>query len=258
MSASTPPHGPAPTNPRPGAHADPDRAKTVSAVTAVAFDLETTGVDPFGDAPVSFAFAWREEPGPTATETGLIDPGRTIPVGATRVHGITDAMVAGAPDLASAVPALADRLEAIWRDGGIVVGMNVAYDLTMIDSLLGRLGRASLGERGVGAVADVLVLDRHLDRYRRGKRTLTDLCVHYGVTLEGAHSAAVDAAASLELYERLLERYPEIAATPVDLLTPNQAGWHREWLTSFSRYLERRGDAPVEPGRYDWPLHAAP
>ncbi|MHB1969338.1 MAG: exonuclease domain-containing protein [Acidimicrobiales bacterium] len=230
----------------------------MSAVSAVAFDLETTGVDPFFDVPVSFAFAWREGPGPAAAETGLVDPGRSIPAGATRVHGITDAMVAGAPDLASAVPALADRLEAIWREGGVVVGMNVAYDLTMIDSLLGRLGRARLADRGVGAVADVLVLDRHLDRYRRGKRTLTDLCVHYGVALEGAHSAAVDAAASLDLYERLLERYPEIAATPIERLTELQAGWHREWISSFSRYLERRGGAPVDPGRYEWPLHAAP
>ncbi len=230
----------------------------MTGVPAVAFDLETTGVDPFSDAPVSFAFAWRDGAGRIAADTGLVDPGRPIPAGATRVHGITDAAVAGAPDLATAVPALADRLEAIWREGGVVVGMNVAYDLTMVDALLGRLGRARLGERGVGAVADVLVLDRHVDRYRRGKRTLADLCAHYGVGLDGAHSAAEDAAASLELYERLCARYPELAATPPERLTETLAAWHREWLTGFSRYLERKGEPPVDPGRYEWPLHAAP
>ena len=230
----------------------------MSAAPAVAFDLETTGVDPFSDAPVSFAFSWRDATGQIATETGLVDPGRAIPAGATRVHGITDDMVAGAPGLTTAVPRIADRLEATWRGGGVVVGMNVAYDLTMVDAHLGRLGVARLGERGVGAVADVLVLDRHVDRYRRGKRTLTDLCAHYGVVLDGAHSAAEDATASLVLLERLCERYPELAATPVERLTETLAGWHREWLTGFSRYLERRGEAPVDPGRYDWPLHAAP
>ncbi len=230
----------------------------MSGVGPVAFDLETTGVDPFSDAPVSFAFAWRDGAGEVTAETGLVDPGRPIPAGATRVHGITDAMVADAPGLATVVPALAERLEAIWRDGGVVVGMNVAYDLTMVDAQLGRLGRARLSERGVGAVADVLVLDRHLDRYRRGKRTLADLCAHYGVALAGAHSADEDAAASLVLFERLLERYPEIAATPPARLTETLAGWHREWLRGFSAYLERRGEGPVEEGRYEWPLHAAP
>ncbi len=235
-----------------------DPGRPVSPAAAVAFDLETTGVDPFVDAPVSFAFAWRDVSGAVAADSGLVDPGRAIPAGATRVHGITDAMVAGAPGLASAIPDLADRLEAIWREGGVVVGMNVAYDLTMVDTLLGRLGLARLGERGVGAVADVLVLDRHVDRYRRGKRTLSDLCAHYGVALDGAHSAAEDAAASLELFERLVERYPELAATPTERLTETLAGWHRDWLAGFSRYLERKGEGPVDPGRYDWPLHAAP
>ncbi len=230
----------------------------MNAVPTVAFDLETTGVDPFSDVPVSFAFAWRDDAGPIAADTGLVNPGRPIPAGATRVHGITDAAVADAPGLATAVPVLADRLEAIWHEGGVVVGMNVAYDLTMVDALLGRLGRARLGERGVGAVADVLVIDRHVDRYRRGPRTLVDLCAHYAVELDGAHSAAGDAAATLELYERLGTRFPELAASSPERLTATLAAWHREWLTDFSAYLERRGEPPVAPGRYEWPLHAAP
>ena len=250
----TPEHG----SDAPLGEGSPGPRRPVRAGPAVAFDLETTGVDPFSDAPVSFAFAWREAGGAPVSEHGLVNPGRAIPPAATRIHGITDAMVADSPDLATVTAGLAARLEGVWREGGVVVGMNVAYDLTMVESLCARLGLATLAERGVGAVVDVLVLDRHVDRYRRGKRTLSDLCAHYGVVLDGAHSAVVDAAASLELFERLVERYPELAVTPTERLTETLAGWHREWLAGFSQYLERKGEGPVDPGRYDWPLHAAP
>lgn len=229
-----------------------------SPARVVAFDLETTGVNAFSDVPVSYGFVWRGADGALEADTGLINPGRPIPRGASAIHGITDEMVRDAPTLEPSVAAVAERLGALWAEGGAVVGMNVAYDLTMVDALCARFSLPRLAERGVGAVLDVLVLDRHVDRYRRGKRTLTALCALYGVALDDAHSAAGDAAASLLVFEHIAERYPELASIPVEGITATLAGWYREWLAGFSAYLERKGERPIEPGRYEWPVHAAP
>lgn len=225
----------------------------------IAFDLETTGVDCFTDAPVSFAFVERRARDgavDVVIDEGLVNPGRPIPRGASAVHGITDAMVADAPVLDSSIRIISERLASIWSSGGAILGMNVAYDLTMVDVLCRRLGLASLEEHGIGAVIDVLILDRHLDRWRRGPRKLTDLCVHYGVELSDAHSAAADAEASLCIYEAMLRDKPELAELAKERSNETQRGWYREWLTSFSSYLEKKGEAPIGTGRYAWPLHA--
>ncbi len=225
----------------------------------VGFDLETTGVSSFLDVPVSYGFVERVNDGSKFTsrfDGGLINPGCDIPPDASAIHGITDAMVADATPLADAVELIAERLGDAWREGGVVVGMNVGYDLTMVDSLCRRLGVAPLEQRGdIGAVLDVLVLDRHFDKWRKGSRKLTDLCRHYGVRLSSAHSAAHDAEASLIVLEKMRRRYPDIDLLDAAYVNVALRSWYREWLSSFSRHLENRGESPIPAGRYEWPLH---
>lgn len=187
---------------------------------------------------------------------GYVNPGEPVPAGATAIHGITDDMVIDAPPLAPSVELMASRLCDHWSHGDVIVGMNVAYDLTMVDSLCRRLGLATLEDRGgVGGVVDVLILDRHYDKWRKGARKLTDLCRHYGVTLGNAHSAAHDAEASLAVFEVMCSRYPAIRAIAPGDLNATLRGWYQEWLWSFSQYLERKGEPPIQPGQYEWPIH---
>jgi DNA polymerase-3 subunit epsilon len=225
----------------------------------VGFDLETTGVSSFRDAPVSYGFvehvrsASEEE---TRSEGGYVNPGMAIPAGAFAIHGITDAMVSDAPALQDAAELIAQRLTSIWATGGVIVGMNVSYDLTMVDSLCRRLSIATLEERGtVGPVIDILILDRHFDKWRKGARKLTDLCVHYGVTLSGAHSAVEDAEASLNVMEAMQLQYSAIRDIPIEAINDTLRAWYQEWLASFSTYLEKKGEGPINAGRYEWPIH---
>ncbi len=223
----------------------------------IGFDLETTGIDSFHDAPVSYGFVERP-PGSRESlmESDYVNPGVPIPPGASAIHGISDQMVAGARPLADAVELIAERLAAHWANGDVIVGMNVAYDITMVDAQCRRLGLASLCERGeIGAVVDVLVLDRHFDKWRKGGRKLTDLCRHYEVALASAHSAAHDAEASLVVFEVLRRRYPAFDALPVERISASVRSWYQEWLSSFSIYLEKKGEAPIARGRYEWPVH---
>jgi len=233
----------------------------------LAFDLETTGVDPFRDLPVSYALVLDEagtserSSGPVV-DAGLVDPGIPIPPESTAVHHITDDMVAGAADLGSAVEHVASALVGAWESGGAVVGMNVSYDLTLLDTALARLGLDRLGVRspGLGPVYDVLVIDRACDRYRKGKRRLGDLCRHYGVPLgeDEAHDATVDCMATLAVLDAMLDRYPEVDALAADAVSERMGAWYRTWLGGFSDHLMRNGGRPVDDGRFDWPIHRPP
>ena len=225
----------------------------------VAFDLETTGVSSFRDVPVSYGFVQHVR-GPSGSSTlvegGYVNPGVAIPAGASAIHGITDDMVADATVLDDAVETIAAKLVSVWATGSVIVGMNVGYDLTMVDSLCRRLEIPSLEERGnVGGVMDILVLDRHFDKWRKGARKLTDLCRHYGVTLESAHSAAADAEASLLVFEAMVANFPEIEDIPAMEVNTTLRSWYQEWLSSFSSYLEKKGEPPIDAGRYEWPIH---
>ncbi len=150
------------------------------------FDLETTGVDRFSDVPVSLALL-RLRGGVVFERTvALVDPGRPIPEEATAVHGITtDEARRNGLALHAATELVAGALVDASRRGVPVVGVKLDYDLTMVDVLCRALDGRGLPDRGwSGPVLDALVLDRHVDRYRKGRRTLVDLCELYGVTID--------------------------------------------------------------------------
>ncbi len=84
-------------------------------------DTETTGLSPSrGAAIVELAIV--DAAGHVLIDS-LIDPGKTIPVEASRIHGITDEMVRGKPKLADVMPQV---LEIIRND--LVVIYNAGFD----------------------------------------------------------------------------------------------------------------------------------
>lgn len=141
-----------------------------------AFDTETTGVDVEGDRIVSAALVVQDGPGARPRVTRwLINPGIPVPEGATAVHGLTDEHLRlngrwPAPVMDEVAKALAEQCSA----GRPLVIMNAPFDLTLLDRELRRHRAASLGHylgRNPLRVLDPRVLDKHLDRYRKGRRT---------------------------------------------------------------------------------------
>ena len=222
----------------------------------LAFDLETTGVDQFNDVPVSFALVTMAGGRVTGRHTSLVDPGRDIPPSATEVHGITteQARIEGMP-LAEAVRVLAGALADASGRGVPVVGMKLDYDLTILDvQSRGHLG-SSLAEFGfAGPVLDALVLDRHFDRYRKGRRTLGNLCDEYRVGIGRAHDAAADAEATLGVLAAMCRRYPALCNAALADLHRSQVTWHRQWATSFGDWRRRQGLPPLDPLDAVWPI----
>ncbi|HVC15451.1 MAG TPA: exonuclease domain-containing protein [Acidimicrobiales bacterium] len=225
----------------------------------LAFDLETTGVDPSRDVPVSYALVAVEQGVVTSWDAALVDPGREIPAGASAVHGITtECARREGIALGIAVRRIADSLLDASVRGVPVVGMKVDYDLTMLDSCYRRETGRGLAELGFrGPVLDALVIDRHVDRYRRGKRTLADLCAHYGVDISHAHDASADAKAAADVVRALCRCYPDLqSASPWDLHVW-QKSWHREWEVSFAEWRALKGLSPIADGVSEWPIAAA-
>ncbi|MGH9044725.1 MAG: exonuclease domain-containing protein [Acidimicrobiales bacterium] len=222
----------------------------------LAFDLETTGVDRFGDLPVSFAFV-RFSMGSVVERQGdLVDPGRAIPEAATALHGITTEMVRGTGEpLEQAVKTIVSSLFRASSRKVPVVGVKLDYDLTMVDVLARRISGLGLRESGWdGPVLDALVLDRELDRYRKGRRTLTALCDEYDVNIANAHSASADAEAAGRVLLAMAARYPDLAAKSPVRLHLAQMSYHRDWLTSYSAWRSNSGLVALPPSEWEWPI----
>jgi DNA polymerase-3 subunit epsilon len=220
------------------------------------FDLETTGVDPTSDRPVSFALVTVQGGVVVGRRSSLVDPERLIPAAATAVHGITTARARreGMP-LREAVAEMVDALVDAGSRGVPVVGMKLDFDLTMLDVQCRMVQGVDLAARGwSGPVLDGLVLDRRYDRYRKGRRTLGALCAHYAVLVGRAHDASCDAEAAVGVLRAMCTRYPELRATPPDDLHQSQVGWHREWAESFDRWRRDQKLAPLHPREFHWPI----
>ncbi|MCX4879518.1 3'-5' exonuclease [Streptomyces sp. NBC_00847] len=223
-----------------------------------AFDTETTGVDVETDRIVSAAVVVQDAPGARPrVSRWLVNPGVPVPEGATAVHGLTDEHLQRngrwpAPVVYEIAEALAEQA-AMARP---LVVMNAPFDLTLLDREL-RRHRASPLDRWFEAstlrVLDPRVLDKHLDRYRKGRRTLTDLCAHYDVTLEGAHDAAADALAALDVVRALGRRF----ATRLERLSPAelhtlQTTWHAAQARGLQAWFAKSGTPEVV--NTAWPL----
>ena len=226
------------------------------------FDTETTGTSPFKDRLVTAALVLRVEGRDDQVATWLADPGVEIPEQASAVHGITTeyAREHGRP-VEEVLEEVAGCLTEHWFRGFPVVAFNASYDLTLMEAELARHDlptmRSRLG-RELGPIADPLVLDRAVDRYRKGKRRLGDLCEVYGVQVDEAlHTAEVDVIATLDVLEAMAIAHPQVSELGPEQLVAFQARAHRTWAESFNEWLARKNPSRT-PAQTAWPLPDSP
>lgn len=236
---------------------------TWTSTPMLAFDLETTGVDPH-TARIVTATAATVGPEPhadplarpvTVVNEWLVDPGIDIPPQAVAVHGITTETARARGEPAKiAVGQILDCIARAARDGVPLVGHNISYDLSVLhaEALRWDLCPPDLKKGTLGWVIDTLVMDKQMDRYRRGKRTLEVTAAHYGVALNTAHDATSDAVAAARIAAVMSHRYPELAAHTAEKLHALQVGWKRDQAASLQAYFRRRNPNAVVDG--SWPV----
>ncbi|WP_031086399.1 exonuclease domain-containing protein [Streptomyces sp. NRRL WC-3549] len=223
-----------------------------------AFDLETTGTDVETDRIVTAAVVRLEPDGTVSAErTWLLDPGVWIPEQASAIHGISTAHArehgVSAP---SAVEEITQAVAEELRSGTPLVVMNARYDLSLLDRECSRYGLESVSERlGVvpSPVIDPLVIDKHVDQYRKGRRALHALCAHYGVSLEDAHDARADAVAAARVVRRMAERHRPVGTMSSTALHDLQVRAAAVQSASLQAYL-RRTTNPRAVVESAWPV----
>ena len=221
------------------------------------FDLETTGVDTDTARIVSACIALLDADGEvTARWDWLADPGIEIPESAAAVHGITTerARALGRPALL-VVAEIAQSLRLVFGLGVPLVVYNAPYDLTLLDRECRRHGLAPLDT--TTPVIDPLVIDKAVDRYRKGKRTLVVTSARYGVTLDDAHDAGSDAIAAGRVAQALGREYPEVLDIPLADLQGRQVLWYAEQAAGFADYMHRVRGNESFVADFAWPLKPA-
>ena len=220
-----------------------------------ALDLETTGRDPATDRIVELALLLDRPGRPVeALVDTLVDPGAGVAIseGAAAVHGITrERLIAeAAPPAAQVLSEVHRTLTRLAADGIGLVIFNATFDWPMLAAELARLDPPLA--LPPCQLIDPLVIDRHVDRYRKGKRTLEAACGVYGIMLDDAHRASADALASLGVARAVGRSSFEVSGLDLGAMQDLQRTAHAAWRDSFNAYLARIG-ADRGPVAGHWP-----
>jgi DNA polymerase III epsilon subunit family exonuclease len=162
----------------------------------VVVDVETTGWNAANDSVIEIACVGVDDGALGESWSSLVRPGRPVPPEATRIHGITDAMLATAPMPAAVAGAFRERC----GDATVAIH-NAGFDLPFLAAMLRRHGAAPL----FNPVIDTLGLARGL--FGHGGNSLGELTQRHGIELRGAHRALGDARATAELLMALSPRW---------------------------------------------------
>ena len=163
-------------------------------------DLETTGVNLGTDRIVEIAIVKILTDGTKSVKRKLINPGIPIPKGSIEVHGITDEMVKDAPAFKEVAQELKQML-----DGCDLAGYNSnRFDIPLLmEEFLRAQVDFDMKNRKLLDVQNIF--------HKMEPRTLSAAYKFYcSKNLDGAHGAEVDAAATYEILEAQIERYPEL------------------------------------------------
>lgn len=218
-------------------------------------DLETTGINIGSDRIVEIAIIKILPDGTRQVKRKLINPQMPIPKGSSDVHGITDEMVKDAPTFKQAANEIKQFI-----DNCDLAGYNSnRFDVPMLVEEFLRIGMEITidGKR----LVDVQRIFHMMEQ-----RTLGAAYKFYcQKTLEGAHSAEVDASATWEVLEAQIERYPQLGTTIESIVKATG----EEDLVDFARRFIRENGVEVfnfgkhkgkpvaqvlkeEPQYYDW------
>lgn len=219
--------------------------------TLLGFDLETTGRNPHAARIVTASIVLLDPEGTVrANAEWLVDPGVEIPEEAAAVHGITTEYAREhGMDATQGLGEIVATLTDFMYHRVPIIAYNGVYDFTVLSA---EMARRQMGEFVVAGLVDPYILDKHVDTYRKGKRTLEAVSQHYGVTLDQAHTSLADSVAAVQVAQALVAKYPGHFDVPLETIFNHQIRWKAAQAESFEQYL-RRKDPQATVSR-DWPV----
>jgi DNA polymerase-3 subunit epsilon len=190
---------------------------SLRSLSYVVFDTETTGLNPSGGDRIVQLAGVRIVNGRVLRGEAfdvLVNPGRPIPPAATKIHRITDQMVAVAPRSAQAL-----RRFHAFAEGAVLVAHNAAFDMRFVMQEADPDGPAF-----DHTVLDTVLLAAHLHG-QSDSLTLDALAERFAVDLpaEHRHTALGDSLATAEVLLRLIDMLEAVGVRTLgDALTASR------------------------------------
>lgn len=164
------------------------------------FDLETTGVNIGNDRIVEIAIIKITPDGQKQIKRKLINPQMQIPTEATEIHGITNLMVKDAPTFKE----VANEIKQFIQGCDLAGYNSNRFDIPLLAEEFIRAGLEFSSD-------GIKFLDVQKIFHLMEQRTLSAAYKFYcDKNLEDAHSAEADAAATFEILNSQVVRYPQL------------------------------------------------
>ena len=161
----------------------------------VAFDIETTGLNPKYDKIIEIGAVRVREGEPVETFSTFVNPAKSLPARIVELTGIRDADVAAAPYIDEI---LEPFLSFVGDD--VLLGHNILFDYSFVKKAAVNQKKA-FEKQGIDTLR---IAQRFLNELE--SRQLGFLCDYYQIALE-AHRALNDAVAAHRLYRVLAREY---------------------------------------------------
>ena len=214
------------------------------------FDTETTGVD-VTEARIVTAFLGLMNRSGEMVEkqSWLINPGVEIPQGAIDVHGVSNEKAkAEGMDPKQAVYEMLGAIQSFTLNAPLVA-YNAAFDLSLLKNEAGRYG---FGWNFTAPVVDPFIMDKQVDKFRKGKRTLTVTSAHYGIDIgENAHDAEADCVAAGKLAFMMLGG-SLLGGLTLPYIHERQIVYAAEQAKGLQAYFRKKDPSAIVDGL--WPV----
>lgn len=165
----------------------------------IAFDIETTGLNPVEDRIVELGAVLFENGIPVKKFSSLVNPNKFISFEATRVNNISNEMIQNAPRENIIYPKLVEFLEDSLSGETVICAHNARFDIGFLSNTLERLGYS-----GNIKYIDTLSLSKNLiyglENYKQS--TVAD---YFDIINEEAHRAVTDAETCGKILYRFLD-----------------------------------------------------
>lgn len=220
----------------------------------VFFDTETSGLKFEEGARILSCSAYTypvKDESRLVKHTWTLNWGIDIPEEASKVNGLTREYLEkhGRTDTTQALREMYDVIFGAYT----IVAYNLPFDMSMLHSHwkeYSKFYREYVEKSRRKQFVDPLVIDKALDPFRKGKRTLMATAKHYGVKVDEdkLHDASYDVEVLMDVYKAVVNRYVAMGHD-MSVIKSFQTTHKASQARGLQSYFRRQGrDEYVDPG----------
>ncbi len=178
----------------------------LSDLRLIGYDTETTGFNEESGRMVEMAAIRCDfDGGNVETFVALVNPGISIPEAVSKIHGITDSVVAGCPHIDTEFPKFLDFILDVSKPT-LLMAHNAEFDNRFIAAQIRRQGLKPVRRSPILCTCELSrSLNTGVTRVKDHK--LGTLAGHFGIPVDGAHRTMVDVRTMIGVFLRMARHH---------------------------------------------------